>query len=93
MKDLFGRIVKASGEQWFGFIVICFCASLAVIIIKLWTADHIVRCYYTKTEMTNAGIAYKVMGDVDWMEDIKSYTTPDGDKALSVLSELKQCGK
>lgn len=93
MKDLFKRIINASGESWFGFIVLCFCASVAVIIVKLFTADHVVRCYYPQTQQTNAGIAYMIKGDMDWKDDITSYTTPDIDKAIEILSNLKQCGK
>ena len=93
MKDFINGIIRASGEQWVGFICLVFCACVSGTLVKLWTSDHIVRCYYIKSEMTNAGTAYKVMGDVDWMEDVKSYNTPDGDKALEILASLKQCGK
>lgn len=91
MKDLLIKIARANGEQWFGFIVLCLCFAATCTLVRIWTADHIIRCYYMKTEMTNAGIAYKIMGDVDWMEDIKSFTTPDADKAISVISNMKQC--
>lgn len=92
MKDLLNRITRADGEQWFGFIVWYLCFAVACTLVKTINADHVVRCYYMNTENTNAGIAYKVMGDIDWMEDVNSFTTPDGDKALSVISNMKQCG-
>tara|TARA_R110000824_G_scaffold384265_1_gene578153 strand:- start:56 stop:337 length:282 start_codon:yes stop_codon:yes gene_type:complete len=93
MKDFINGIIRASGESWFGFIVLCFCAAIAVTLVKSFTADHVVRCYYPQTQQTNAGIAYMIKGDIDWKDDITSYTTPDLDKALEILADLKQCGK
>ena len=91
MKEFLNGIVRVTGDQWFGFLVICFCAAVSVLVINLAYQDHKVRCYYMKTYSTNAGLAYQVMGDVDWSEDIKSFSTPDPDKALSVIGNLKQC--
>ena len=93
MKDLFNRILRADGEQWFLFCVLCFVVAIGVTIITALNADHVVRCYYPQTSTTNAGIAYKIKGDIDWANDITAFTTPDGDKALSVLADLKMCGK
>lgn len=93
MKEFLGRVLRASGEQWFLFFVLSFVVAIGVTIITALNADHIVRCYYPQTSSTSAGLAYKIKGDIDWADDITSFTTLDGDKALSVLSNLKQCGK
>ena len=91
MKDLIHRISTATCEQWIGFVFCCFLFALLVMAVKSLAADHLVRCYYLKAEMTNAGMAYKIMADIDWMEDIKSFATSDGDRAITVISSMKQC--
>lgn len=91
MKDQIKRILNARGEAWFGFILLCFSAALAVSVILFITADHKVRCYYLKSNHTSAGISYKVISDIDWGEDVMAFTSPDPEKTLLVIGDLKQC--
>ena len=85
------RIMGASGEQWFGFTLLVFFAAILSVIVTMMASDHKVRCYYMQTEMTNAGIAYKIMADIDWSGDMKSFTSGDADKVLEVISGMNQC--
>lgn len=91
MKNLFERITKASGEQWFGFVGLSFLASLCCVPIMAITADHKVRCYYLQTYATGAGIAYTIRQDVDWKDDAQAYTSPNSEDTLEVFATLKQC--
>jgi hypothetical protein len=91
MKDFFYNITRASGEQWFGFVVLTFCMGAAIVGITALASDHKVRCYYMQSYSTDAGIAYKIISDIDWGEDRTAFTTSDQDKMLEVISGLKQC--
>lgn len=91
IKEWFEGVLNASGESWFGFIILCFIASLAVVIINLAAQDHKVRCYYLKTSSTQAGLAYKVMADVDWSADNVSFSSSNAKETLNVMADLKQC--
>ncbi len=93
MNNLLNRIMNADGVQWFGFVTLLFFAAICWMILAAITADHKVRCYYLHSQHTNAGIAYRIMSDVDWMEDRMAYTTADGNEALEVISGLKQCAR
>ena len=87
MKNLLQHVID-NPIEW---IVCLFIASFAATAIIALNSDHKVRCYYTKTEMTNAGIAYKVIADIDWSSDVTSFTSGDKDETLQYMSTLKQC--
>jgi len=85
------NIVNASGDQWLGFLVIAFLLSLCTTGIIALNSDHTVHCYYMKTMSTDAGIAYRIKGDIDYAEDITAFTTPDPQLMLETMGTLNQC--
>lgn len=92
MKEFLNGIIKASGEQWFGLLCIVFLASLAVMIVVSLSSDHKIRCYYMKSDSMNTLVSYKVMGDVDWGDDITVFIGNHPSDSIAVMSGLKQCG-
>ena len=91
IKGQIKKIFNASGESWFDFIILCFAACIAMLIINLAAQDHKVRCYYLSTVPTSAGLAYKVMSDIDWSKDKTAFSSHDEEKTLKVIKDLKQC--
>ena len=91
MKDIAQRIANASVETWFVFLIWLIFAAVAFTVARAMTADHMVRCYYLKSYATEAGTAYKIMGDINWGGDITSFASPDPEKVLSVIKDLNQC--
>jgi pantothenate kinase len=91
MKDFFTNLINADGEQWFGFLVFVAFLSLICIAVMGISSNHTVRCYYPKAVITDAGIAYKIYADIDWADDIKSYTFNNANKAIETLNTLNQC--
>lgn len=91
MKLLLHRITTATGEQWFGFIMLvfffgCVCAGLIAI-----TADHKIRCYYLETKRTDSGLAHMIKQDIDWGQDNIAFSSNSAANTLMVYSSLKQC--
>ena len=93
MKDLIKRVANADAQDWLVSALIFFVACLISLAVRAMAADHVVRCYYPLTIATSAGNSYQLMGDVNWGEDKKAYSTTDGDKMLEVLQSLKQCSE
>ena len=91
MKKLIERIAGLDFDGWMLLIVMSTAVFGICLLIALCTADHKVRCYYLQTEMTNSGLAYKIMNDIDWATDTIAYASNDGDKTLKVISTMKQC--
>lgn len=80
-----------SAQECVMVLIVCFFAALSILFITMLAQDHIVRCYYMKTNITDAGLAYTVMGDINWADDVVSFSTYDANKTLDVISKLKQC--
>ena len=93
MKDFVSGIIGARGGQWMEFLEFVAVVVAVCLAVKAISEDHMIRCYYPVSQTTDAGTAYKVMGDIDWGVDTIGYITADGDKMREVLQSLKQCSE
>lgn len=91
IKEQFREILNASGESWFGFIILCALASAVTLGVTAGLSDHKVRCYYLNSVPTSGGVSYKIISDIDWMADETAFASFDEEKVLAVMSNLKQC--
>lgn len=87
MKQVLNSILD-NPMEW---IVCCSFALLISIGLVALSSDHSVRCYYPSSEKTDAGIAYMVLADIDWMEDMVAFSSPDKNESLSFISNVRVC--
>lgn len=87
MKNLIETVLKNPVETVFTV----FGSALLILVLVAIAVDHPVRCNYLDSTFTEVGISYRVMNDINWMEDSEAITTPDLSVALEVLSNMKQC--
>lgn len=92
MKGFLNGIVKADLDQWLGFLFISLLSGLLVVLLIFLTSDHEIRCYYMKSDSMNSLVSYKVMGDVDWGEDVTVFIGHHPSDSTVIMSNLKQCG-
>ncbi len=91
MSKFFDGIIRASGEQWLGFILTALIAGVCLMFIKMMASDHEIRCYYAKSTSTDAGFSYKLMGDVDWSEDVTVFIAQGPKELIDFSKELRMC--
>lgn len=89
--DGIDRIISADAEQWLGFIGLIIIIGSTTIALTAITADHKVRCYYPSTISTSAGLAYKVISDIDWAEDRTAFSSSDPKETSAFMEGLLQC--
>jgi len=93
MRRYIDRIFNASGEQWIGFLVLCFIASLMVLALGVAFSDKGVGCYYTSTSVPTNSLArnYNVLASVNWAPDPVVFTTSEIVVFNEYLSKVALC--
>ena len=89
MGNFINGIVRADGEQWFGFIALAFLSSLLITAVFAINADHNVECSYLQAYQEGGFTQYRIMNQINWMIDGKAFSSIDADKALSAFSAME----
>jgi len=88
MKEFVNGILGASGEQWAGFIVLSFLASMLALTVIAVSSDHKIECQYMSAYGVDGITQYRIMNQVNWMGDTKAFSSVDANETLAVFSTI-----